>query len=151
MFPSSFIFCICTRSPFSSYDQLGSWEKSVTTGHLYVAYKLFISKCSLIKTRFIIWTIETFCWRQGSNGRADIDTGRPGYYHHQCQVSGNSNSLQMSRWGRRHNHAKMCIANMTVFEDGRYQQLPTNIQTVSVLLSVGASLNLNGAGYWYNL
>ena len=45
-------------------------------------YKLFISKCSLIKTRFIIWTIETFCWRQGRARRADIDTGRPGYYHH---------------------------------------------------------------------
>ena len=61
-------------------------------------YKLFISKCSLIKTRFIIWTIETFCWRQGRDGGADIDTGRPGYYHHQCQVSGNFNFLQMGRW-----------------------------------------------------
>ena len=149
MFPSSFIFCICTRSIFSSYDQLGSWEKSVTTGHLYVPYKLFISKCSLIKTRFIIWTIETFCWRQGRDRRADIDTGRPGYYHHQCQVSGNSNSLQMSRWRRRHNHAKMCIANMKTGETVTASN--EHPDSIGVVVSIFASPNLNGAGYWYNL
>ena len=131
MFPSSFIFCICTRSLFSSHDQLGSWEKSVTTGHLYVPYKLFISKCSLIKTRFIIWTIETFCWRQGRDRRADIDTGRPGYYHHQCQVSGNFNFLQMGRCAGGIIMPN-CASQIWLLWRREIQQLPTIIQTASV-------------------
>ena len=64
-FPSSLIFSMWRRSLQSCGDQLGSWEKSVTTGQFPVQYKLFISKWRLIKTRIIIWTIETFCWRRG--------------------------------------------------------------------------------------
>ena len=138
MFPSSFIFCICTRSrlwPVWVMRRVSNVWSLVCPALQIIHIKVESHKNPVYNLDH--WNILLTSGERAESW-ADIDTGRPGYYHHQCQVSGNFNFLQMGRWAGGIIMPK-CASQIWLLwrqerrerRERRFQQLPTNIQTVS--------------------